>query len=286
MKAIRHFGYDYPSWLVMGSLGIGARFTMSMNVKTNVEIGHPSSSYIWDIVSTAVSCFDMLQWRLYVGPGYAGSARSTAAQSERDVPENVEVIIGSVNIKGPVVYAQIDGSWIYSEEEVSIEASDKMPFGTVALQITGINEFELSFPNRMLQYLIATLERGEEPMETIGTGNYSAVSGWKAYARWMQSYSIPLRKIIHPYQQKLIKILYERRVQFTFYLFKLSEMLNNLEKELILDLAKYYSGVLEPLKSIIDNNEISYTKIREIYFNEQMTLPTYKLIRNYIKQKQ
>lgn len=285
LKAIQYFGLDVPVWQVIGTLGIGARFTMAMNVRSNVEIGHTSSSYIWDIVSTATRCFENLQWILYVGPGYIGSARSTAAQSERVVPENVEIVKGKLSIMGPVLYAQVDGDWIYSEEEIVINNDEGMPFGAVALQITGVKEFSLTFPEKMLQYLIDTLERGEEPMETTGEGNYSAVSGWKAYARWMQSYSIPLRKIIHPYQQTLIKILYERRTHFCFYLSRLAENLKEKEKEMILELAKYYSGILIPLKSLVDGNIVSYAKIREIYFSEQMTLPTFKLIRNHIKQK-
>lgn len=285
LKAIQYFEQDVPVWQVMGTLGIGARFTMAMNVKTNVEIGHTSSSYIWDIISTAIHCFENLQWKLYVGTGYIGPARSTAAQSEREVPENVEIVKGELSIKGPVLFAQIDGEWIYSEEEIIIDNYEGMPFGAVALQITGVNEFKLTFPEKMLQYLIDTLERGEEPMETTGMGNYSAVSGWKAYARWMQSYSVPLRKIIHPYQQTLIKVLYERRSHFCFYLFKLAENLREQERELILELLKFYSGVLNPLKSLVEGEIVSYAKIREIYFSEQMTLPTFKLIRNHIRQK-
>ncbi len=254
-----------------------------MNVRSNTEIGHPSSNYIWDIVSTAQNCFTFFDWILYVGEGYVGSARGTAAQSDRQIPANVEVIDKDITLSGPLIYATSSGDWIYCEDELNIIFDGNMPFGPVILQISGFRDVVLEFPKSMFSYLINTLERGEEPMETIGKGNYSAVSGWKAYARWMQSYSIPIRNIKHVYQKELAQIIYERRLFFTYYLTKLSEKLDGEERDMVTELSNRYNAVIEPLSRIIDEPDMR--KIREVYFLEQMTLPTYKALRNYMKRR-
>lgn len=261
---------------------MGARITFSMNVKTNVEIGHPTSSFIWDIITTAENCFTFMKWKLYVGEGYKGKARSTAAQTERTITENIHIINEPMVVNGPVIYAKPDGFWEYSEDKIVLKDCEEMPFGPVAIQVQDFEDISLSFPVDMLSYLIATIERGEEPLEAVGRGNYSAVSGWKAYARWMQSYSIPLRNIIHPYQEILVYILYERRYNFVIYLQELAKVLLDTEKEMIEELFTKYRDTLQKIINVCLSP--SYSNIRDVYFLEQMILPTLKEIRNHIKR--
>ena len=66
----------------------------------------------------------------------------------------------------------------------------------------------------------------------------------------------------------------------------LTTMANDLsskEKELLIALAKRYYDIIEPLKKL--NIELSFINIKHCYFVEHKTLPTYKLIKNYLKDK-
>ncbi|MCY3413907.1 MAG: hypothetical protein INQ03_19855 [Candidatus Heimdallarchaeota archaeon] len=281
-QAIIRFKPEFPIWQLYGQTGIGARITLAMNVRTGKDVGHPNSSYIWDIISTVTSTFEFLDYTLHIGQGYIGS-RNTAAQMKREIPENVRIFEEEVLLSEPHIIARENGDWEFAEQSL-LHDSDTMPFGPVALVIHGVMQEELYFPTQMFIYLIHTLERGEEPLELPGRGNYSAVSGWKAYARWMQSFSIPIRGIRHEYQETLLQILFERRTMFCVYLENLVEILNEQEKELVEEIIKRYRAVLPAIMKVI-NTGLSYNGIKEIYFLEQMALPGNKEIRNYIKRK-
>lgn len=267
---------------------MGSRISLSMNVKRGNEIGHPSSVYIWDLINTAENCFGFLDWRLSLGEMYHTSARTTAAQSSRQLSDRITLISDDeISGKGPAVLAHPDGYFKYYEKDFLIEREivEKMPFGPVILHIDGVNYAEIKFPRSMLKYLIKTFERGEEPMETRGKYNYSAVSGWKAYARWMQSYNIPLPDMQHQFLDKFIKLIDERRRYFSYYWYRLSVILeNNLEKEFCLALGSRYFDIISPLSKMVDR-EATYNLIKEAYFIEQKALPTYKRIKLYLDGK-
>jgi hypothetical protein len=278
-------------WFLYGATGYGSRLTLSMNVKTGKEIGHPSSNYIWDVLSFAENCLSNtgITWRLFIGNGYAGSSRKTSAQTDQKISNRVQLINQwdlKLNLQdGPIVYAHPDGNWYFSDKSEDFAKSNfkEMPFGPVIFQILDVDESDYQFPYLTLKYLLNTLERGEEPMETAGLGNYSAVSGWKAYARWMQAYSIPLRGIKHEYLKNTAELLYEMRKEFVTYWHELHNRLkDNKEKEFALDIAQCYQAVLPILSEIKQDGE-SINLIRNLYFTEQRTLPIYKKLSNWIK---
>jgi hypothetical protein len=259
-----------------------------MNVKRGNEIGHPSSIYIWDIINTAENCFGFLDWRLSLGEPYFTSARTTAAQSSREISKRITLLSDDeFRGEGPAIVAHPDGYWKYYEQEFLIDRETivKMPFGPVILYIDGIKETAINFPRSMLGYLINTFERGEEPMETRGKHGYSAVSGWKAYARWMQSFTVPLPDMQHQYLNEIIELIGERRKFFSYFWYRLSEMLDNeLERDFALVLAKRYYDTISPI-SKMNNQGASYDLVKEAYFIEQKALPTYKRIKLYLDGK-
>ncbi len=289
-SSCKYFGKNIPKWFLYGSSGFGSRITLTMNVKTGKEIGHPSSNYIWDIVSFAQQCLENtgINWNLFIGDGYFTDARLTAVQRLNSYskinlirPEEMEGIL----IQGPYVTAHPDGSWIYGDNFKDQNHPDYeiMPFGPVVFKITDVTEKQMNFPYSTLIYLINTLERGEEPMETIGIGNYSAVSGWKAYARWIQAYTVPLKGIRHDHLKNLAPIIRERRSEFAVYWRNLSSELNNkVEITFAENLAKAYQNLIPFLDNIIESGETIET-IRDLYFEEQKILPIYKRIGNHIK---
>ncbi|OLS27790.1 MAG: hypothetical protein HeimC2_09840 [Candidatus Heimdallarchaeota archaeon LC_2] len=291
-KAISYLGINYPSWFISGVTGLGARFSLSMNVKTGKEIGHPSSNFIWDIISTAENCFSDLgiDWKLYLGQLHSTNARNTSAQSSRKLSSRVVLIdnIDDIELNGPLIIANPNGEWEYYVENLDDTDIDenKLPFGYVILQINSVDEnIDIyHFPKSTLQYLIHTLERGEEPMEIIGIGNYSAVSGWKAFARWMQALSLPIEEIKHPNLEKIIQLLHIRRSENSIYWDNLSKNLINIkEKDFAIALSEIYTRVAS---KFIDNDThkyYSFTQSKEIYFLEQETLPIYKNINSYLK---
>lgn len=291
-KALKHIGVEYPSWLISGVFGIGARFTLAMNVKSGREIGHPSSNYIWDIISTTEYCFPelALNWELYINKAYDNRARTTAAQQNENLSKAVKFVETLDQIEGdlPLIYADPSGEWVYSENTSFLAdiSYEQMPFGVVAFRINRINSIEnpYHFPISTLVYLIKTLERGEEPMEIEGLGSYSAVSGWKAFARWMQAHSMPLKGIQHEYLINVIRLLAIRRKENSKYWLELANRLDNkIEREFANDLYLVYSKVAEKIENLLSDNTFNYQDIKKIYYTEQETLPLYKQIKSYLK---
>ncbi len=285
-------GYDVPNWQISGVLGIGTRFSLAMNVRTGKEIGHPSSNYIWDLISVAENCFAEfgIEWTLFIGSAYSGQARKTAARSSRTISSNVHLISPNTTmiIPSPVVYALPNGKWVSSTSSFELNVSDylKMPFGPVFLHISGYHQQELKFPSSTLGYLEKTLERGEEPMESVGMGDYSCVSGWKAFARWMQSYSLPLRDIKHPHLDNLLDLLRIRRTHFVKYLtFLLDHLTDAKETELISELRTVYDEQVKYINTLHSQNT-NFVAVKTLYFIEQRTLPVYKAIGIYLKERE
>lgn len=280
-------GLDITPEYLFGRTGMGARFSLAMNTKTAREIGHPSSHYIWDIVGVIEHCFgdSGIEVTAYVGPGYVTRARETAAQTSRSLPVNVlelpDYTVESVpELKGDILYAHDDGSWRHATRNSDIIVnSENLPFGPVVLYIGEIKP-QTHFPDKTFQYLIDTIERGEAPMEIRGHGNYSTVSGWKAYARWMQSYSVPLKGVQHDHLQSFHKLLKERRFFFSKFLEELAQELPTTLQTMILDLKFRYEAVSTELDKTDTPN---LSDIRSIYFTEQKTQVVYKKLMNFLK---
>lgn len=291
-KALKKINISYPSWLISGSTGMGARFSLAMNVKSGREIGHPSSNYIWDIISTSENCFQELgiNWQLFIDQAYDNRARATAAQQQNRISHHITYVESLDQIEGniPILYADPSGEWLYSESKPSnLELNhDLMPFGVVAFQIKSIiqDHDPYHFPSSTLSYLIRTLERGEEPMEIEGLGHYSVVSGWKAFARWMQAYSMPIKGIKHSYLKNVINLLAVRRNDNTKYWFELSNSLENkIESDFASELYSVYAKISEKITNTISADIIKYQDIKEIYYIEQESLSVYKRIKSFLK---
>ncbi|MCE7733359.1 MAG: hypothetical protein GPJ54_00680 [Candidatus Heimdallarchaeota archaeon] len=291
-KALEHINVNYPSWLISGSIGVGARFSLAMNVKSGREIGHPSSNYIWDIISTSENCFHELgiDWQLFINQAYDNRARATAASQQNSISDHIRFIETLEQLQGdiPIIYADPSGEWIYSESKPSNSElkQELMPFGVVAFQIKNIiqNHNLYHFPTSTLSYLIRTLERGEEPMEIEGHGHYSVVSGWKAFARWMQAYSIPIKGIKHNYLNNVIRLLAVRRNENARYWYELSNRLDKkIESDFAFQLYSVYSKISDKITNTISADIIKYPDIKEIYYTEQESLPVYKQIKSYLK---
>lgn len=291
-KALKQINVNYPSWLISGSIGIGARFSLAMNVKSGREIGHPSSNYIWDIISTSENCFHELgiNWQLFINQAYDNRARATAALQLNKISHHIRFVESPNQIDEniPILYADPSGEWLFSKLKPSnFELEhDLMPFGVVAFQIKSVieNHDPYHFPSSTLSYLVRTLERGEEPMEIEGLGHYSAVSGWKAFARWMQAYSMPIKGIKHTYLNNVIRLLAIRRNENTKYWFELTNRLDNkIESDFAFELYSVYSKISEKISNTISADIIKYQDIKEIYYTEQESLPVYKRIKSYLK---
>ncbi|MHA2501855.1 MAG: hypothetical protein ACXAE3_03210 [Candidatus Kariarchaeaceae archaeon] len=271
----------HPRYLY-GRLGMGARFTLAMNTRTTREIGHPSSHYIWDIVGVIEHCFPDagLEVTAYVGEGYASRARDTAAQTSREIPPNVQIVNELPDLEGDIVYVDGSGVWKYTTSSNSIDVDlSELPFGPVVLVIGQIT-VQHELPKNTLSYLIDTLERGEAPMEIRGTGDYSAVSGWKAFARWMQSFSIPLQGVQHDHLETFPALLLERRGYFAEFLEEIAENQSIRFQEVLADLAIRYRAVQQALE---DDSKYTLERVRELYFIEQKTLTSYKKLANLLR---
>ncbi|MHA2278209.1 MAG: hypothetical protein ACXAC2_20705, partial [Candidatus Kariarchaeaceae archaeon] len=136
-KAINNFGVNFPTWYISGATGLSARFSLSMNVKTGREIGHPSSNYIWDIISTAENCFNEIgiNWELYINKSYYNRARRTSAQSSTLLSEKIQFVKNFENLddEGKLIFAHPSGVWKYQDDNFSnIKFDiDELPFGVV-----------------------------------------------------------------------------------------------------------------------------------------------------------
>ena len=254
---------------LFGRTGHGARFSLAMNTKTGKEIGHPSAHYSFDIIGVVDHCFPDagIDATLYVGPGYVTRARSTAAQADREVAENVVVFdnyVPDIDIEGHLLYADHTGIWktAASSDEL-VSDWDQMPFGPVVLDIHNFTP-QQGFPSSTFRYLVDTLERGEEPMEIAGRGKYSTVSGWKAFARWMQAFNIPLPGVQHKDLPNYAELLIERRSYFVQFLNDLHYQLKD-------------TPMIDHFK-----HSISLDDVRTCYFAEQKTLTYYKKIDTYL----
>jgi len=278
------YAVDYP--YLLGRTGHGARFSLAMNTKTGKEIGHPSGHYSWDVIAVLEHCFPSagIDATLYIGPGYATRARKTAAQSSRQLPVNV-IELSSYDldrkINGNLLYADESGQWQIANSTDAIEVDwSKLPFGPVIFNIQGMMR-QSGFPAGTMRYLVDTIERGEEPMEIRGRNNYSTVSGWKAYARWMQSFAVPLPDVQHEHLQSYPDLLYERRLGFVRFLEQLKDECEAEQIELIVGLLQRYRPVVSLLDELRQSNP-TMEQIRSVYFAEQKTQTYYKKIDTYL----
>ncbi|MDH5401529.1 MAG: hypothetical protein OEY49_03470 [Candidatus Heimdallarchaeota archaeon] len=284
--AINKFDETYPIWYFIGASGYGTRISLSMNVKTGKEIGHPTSNYIWDIVNFFHYCVPEtgISAKLYIGMGYQTSSRHTAAKGSNLSNSTISFLeYGEFpNIQDKLIYVDHNGNWKYDDHFREIEI-ETYPFGPIFIEIQAVHKMKYQFPSTTLKYLCDTLERGEEPMEVAGKGSYSCVSGWKAYARWMQSFQIPLIGIQHEYLNFIPIMILERRKAFILYLSELINHLDGDEFNLISQLHQKYQNLLPLLDQLLSAKPTIET-VRQLYYTEQKTLSVYKKIANYINR--
>ena len=247
-----------------------------MNVRTNKEIGHPSGEYCWDIVGVFMNCFEDtgITAKMYVGPGYFSRARKTAAQSKRSLSNTIKIIddhkdLLKIKNQGKLIYPNQNGKWLTVNNPKEIDFNwDDLPFGPVIIDFIDF-EKQTTFPNNTFQYIIDTIERGEEPMEIRGHNDYSTISGWKAFARWMHSFAFNQSLSQHDFLNTLPNRLIERRHHFILFLEELLSLnsLNDIETELISKLKEKYERILNELKNEL-HRKIELNSIKAIYFTE------------------
>jgi len=269
------------------------RVTLAMNLKRQTELGHPSADSLWDYNGMIANCFSDLgiKVRLYQSSKRNTLARRTKARGSRDFYKDIvlfEDMRNPLDLKDKTgLITHPDGYFTQMSQIDSFEIYDILPLGPIALEILEI-EPKHNIPWDSLMYWGWTFERGEEPTEVIGKGGYSAVSGWKAYARWMQGYLLkPKKKGIHPYLKTLPSILFDRVNSASPYLEKI------IEEESKVPLRENFEAFYEviqkvkPLLTELDDlyrNNSSHSEIRKgitsVYFTFQETLPIFKSLKN------
>lgn len=280
-----------PSYF-FGRLAHGSRISIAMNVRTNKEIGHPSGEYCWDIVGVFMNCFEDagINAKMYVGSGYFSRARKTAAQSKRSLSNTIKIIddpkdVLKIKNQGKLIYPNQNGKWLTVNNPKEIDFNwDDLPFGPVIIDFIDF-EKQITFPKNTFQYIIDTIERGEEPMEIRGHNDYSTISGWKAFARWMHSFAFNQSLSQHDFLSSLPNRLIERRHHFILFLEELLSLnsLNDIETELISKLKEKYELILNEFKNEL-HGKIELNNIKTIYFIEQKSLTIYKKISHYLSQ--
>ena len=121
-------------------------------------------------------------------------------------------------------------------------------------------------------------------MEIRGHNDYSTISGWKAFARWMHSFAFNQSLSQHDFLNTLPNRLIERRHHFILFEELLSlNSLNDIETELISKLKEKYELILNEFKNEL-NGKIELNNIKTIYFIEQKSLTIYKKISHYLSQ--
>ncbi len=275
-----------------GRLAHGSRISIAMNVRTNKEIGHPSGEYCWDIVGVFMNCFEDtgITAKMYVGSGYFSRARKTAAQSKRSLSNTIKIIddhkdLLKIKNQGKLIYPNQNGKWLTVNNPKEIDFNwDDLPFGPVIIDFIDF-EKQTTFPKNTFQYIIDTIERGEEPMEIRGHNDYSTISGWKAFARWMHSFAFNQSLSQHDFLNTLPNRLIERRHHFILFLEELLSLnsLNDIETELISKLKEKYELILNEFKNEL-HGKIELNNIKTIYFIEQKSLTIYKKISHYLSQ--
>lgn len=276
------------------------RISLAMNIRTNDQIGHPYGELGWDYFALQQAFTNAgLESTLVVATERNNLAKQTAAH-DAQIQANVvlaESFTEFVNLLtgGVVIIGQPSGEYAIlsttalrcpTVSSLSAELYEKLPLGYAAFVVHAVHDVPDELPWDTLHYLAWTFERGEEPTEVAGKGHYSTVSGWKAYARWMQAYMLDNPKALHQWIAQLPYVLRDRRASALPYWKTLAQVSQfDRAKELALLFVQQITNYLQTIDALIQKYEhdVSYSEKRKLvtqcYFADQQTLPIFKQIK-------
>ncbi len=271
------------------------RISMAMNLKRQLDLGNPVGDTLWDFNGFVTNCFeDMgIQVKIYQSKIRDTSARKTQALGNRAMSSDVilfdrpEEFVESISSAiGKVMMTTTEGTFV-SHLPDNLEKLFDLPLGPVAIEIVDAVARH-DTPWNSLMYWGWTFERGEEPTEVEGRGGISAVSGWKAYARWMQGYLLrPKPKAIHSDIRLIPHLIKDRMSSARPYLEKLITIEENENiRENYLSFIEVIDEVIPRLDHLIIlyEEEAEHSALRkgitEVYFSVQKTLPIFKSFKN------
>ncbi len=297
---------------ILVETGHWLRISLALQLPRQSNIGHPSGETSWDFLGIVNATFSDLgiDYDLFIGEMRFTRGHKTAANAKYDIDwnkvhllksgkelidliENLPVQTSIVALPNGTYSIVSDKGTDYTISKDNLKENVDMllaiPLGPVILKINSISIPEKqTLPWNTLNYLGWTFERGEEPTEIEGLNRFSTVSGWKAYARWMQAYLFDNQKNIHPFIQKIPHLLLDRK-QASLEHWK--HLADTLEIETSAKIASMFHEIAQdsiPLISeLISAYEegASYQSIRkhvaDCYFNDQRTLQVFNLARKH-----
>ncbi|RMG37583.1 MAG: hypothetical protein D6732_06510 [Methanobacteriota archaeon] len=302
---------------ILVETGHWLRISLALQLPRQINIGHPAGENSWDILGIVNTAFSGMgiNYDLFIGERRYSRGHKTAANAKYRIDwEHAHLISHIEDLKKAIegiedeltLVALPDGSYKVVSERNDAHAISKdkllekmndlmeMPLGPILLQVNSISPSNhLDLPWNAILYWGWTFERGEEPTEIEGNGGFSTVSGWKAYARWMQSYLFDNRKAIHPFIETIPYLLLDRKktsIEYWAYLAEKHEI------EMSATIASRFREIAEDslplIQDLIDayERQAAHRTIREkvsaCYFNDQRTLEVFNLSRKHYNDLQ
>lgn len=287
------------------------RISLAMSVKRQEALGHPSADGFWDHIALMNKYYPDagIDAMLYIGKKRITLAKETSAQGKRIIEsEKIHILSSPEGFKEKInqfyhnnaililfhkhgVYLLLHkSSNKLTLEDVNSNLTDyySHDLGPVLIIINNMTPQE-GIPWNSLEYLSWTFERGEEPTEVTGHHGHSAVSGWKAYARWIQGYLLkPKEKSIHSELQYLPELLIDRRTSAIEYLEILAKETRHAQlSQLFTDFVDVAKRTIEELSTLhqLYQKQASHQELRsqitKVYFTEQETLPIFKRFKRF-----
>lgn len=309
---VQSFSSNITRSRILVETGHWLRVSLALQLPRQVNIGHPSGENSWDIIGLANTAFPAMgiEYELYVGEKRYSRGHKTAANAKYRINwDNIHLISNLEDFTATVekipvhqtIVAIPDGSYkIISTrnggkeikgETVLEHANDlfDLPLGPILLVIKSASPPEITdLPWETLLYWGWTFERGEEPTEIEGNGGFSTVSGWKGYARWMQSYLFDNRKAINPFIKTLPYLLLDRKKTSLDHWKYLADHLEiDMSATIASKFAEIAADSIPLLEELIDayDNDADHRTIRErvaaCYFNDQRTLQVFNQCRKH-----
>ena len=277
-------------------LGHWLRISLAFQLPKQVNIGNPISDSFWDFISFKHHCFSDagINASLYISESRINKAspllKNILAKNNKITRfSNLSTLQHYIKKnEGYGILTCNTGQFkvIKCGSKVQIlSLCEQNACKPVFLCIHSI-KVKSTIPWNSLLYWGWIFERGEEPTEIAIENSYSCVSGWKAYARWIQAYNLPAN--LNKFHQKLNNLsalLKDRRSVALDYLDYLIQIQKNSEiafvlgnfKKIILELLPH----LETLhNSILANYSMNVQDILlKCYFIEQKTRIEFKKIK-------
>ena len=268
-------------------LGHWLRISVCYSLKRQDQIGISIGDSCWDFPTFAKKCFPDagIEYEIY-------STNNHSNNIERKEPTNIlnEEILERIvkKSKYPLIINRPDGSFSTIKNNVNNISKiifSEYPLELVLFEIKSIEE-KKEFPWNSLLHWKWVFERGEMQAEIAGRSGYSTVSGWKAYARWIQGFNSSIKgNKFHKDIVSLIILLEDRRKTAEEYFKYLLEL--DLDENIRIAINKFLEIIsifIMNIKKAKTASKISLINpdlrkyIMKCYSAEQETLIAFKLI--------